>query len=59
MSFKSVWGFDPVEVSRSKELIRRESDLDESEHESAGQSPTNMPLDVDEQIYELHRMFGL
>jgi hypothetical protein len=47
MSFKSVWGFDPDEVSRSQELKRRESNINESELEFADQPPPNMPLDVD------------
>jgi hypothetical protein len=59
MSFKSVWGFDPDEVSRSQERMGRESNIDESEHESADQSPPNVPLDVDAQINELRRMVGL
>jgi hypothetical protein len=59
MSFKSVWGFDPDEVRRSQELKQQESNLDDSEHEFADQSPPNMPLDVDAQINELRRMVGL
>jgi hypothetical protein len=59
MSFKSVWGFDPDEVIRSQELRRRESNIDEPEYEPADQRPPSMPLDVDAQIYELRRMFGL
>ena len=30
MSFKSVWGFDPDEVIRAQNLLRREPDADES-----------------------------
>ena len=57
MSFKSVWGFDPDEVSRSQELS--EPNFDESEYEPADQRLPSMPLDLDAQIYELRRMFGL
>jgi hypothetical protein len=59
MSFKSVWGFDPDEVIRYQKLTRRELSIDESTHEFADQSTPNMPLDVDAQINELRRMFGL
>jgi hypothetical protein len=59
MSFKSIWGFDPDEVSRSQELKRRESNIDGSGCEFADQSPPNMPFDVDAQINELRRMVGL
>jgi hypothetical protein len=57
MSFKSVWGFDPEEVSRSKEFKRRDPNIDSSEHEFEDQSPPNMPFDVHAQINELRRMF--
>jgi hypothetical protein len=59
MSFQSVWGFDPDEVIRSQELKRRESNVDEPEDEPADQPPPGMPLDVEAQIYELRRMFGI
>jgi hypothetical protein len=58
MSFQSVWGFDPDEVIRSQELSRRESNFDGSAYE-CDENPQIIPADVDTQIYELHRMFGL
>jgi hypothetical protein len=59
MSFRSVWGFDPDEVVRSQELSRREPNRDESAHDPIDQPPTGIPVDVDAQIQELRRMFGL
>jgi hypothetical protein len=55
MSFKSVWGFDPDEVSRS----RRNSNVDGSVDDFPDQSPPNMPLDVGAQLNELRRLFEL
>jgi hypothetical protein len=59
MSFESVWGFDPYDVLRAQELGRREPNSEESGDDSADQAPPGMPLDVDAQICELHRMVGL
>jgi hypothetical protein len=59
MSFQSVWGFDPDEVTRSQKLDRREPNADESLHDDEYQSPPGMPPDGYAQIYELLRMFGL
>jgi hypothetical protein len=59
MSFKSVWGFDPDEVIGSQELTRREPTVGESACEPADQRPPSIPVDVDAQISELRRLFGL
>jgi hypothetical protein len=59
MSFQSVWGFDPDEVTKSQELSRRESNVNESASEPADQILPSIPVDVDAQILELRRMFQL
>jgi hypothetical protein len=59
MSFQSVWGFDPDEVIRSQEHSRREPNVAESAYDPADRFGLSIPLDLDAQIYELRRMFGL
>jgi hypothetical protein len=59
MSFQSVWGFDPDEVIRSQELSGRGPNVDESAYDPTDQFLAGIPLDVDAQLYELRRMFGL
>jgi hypothetical protein len=59
MSFQSVWGFDPDEVIRFQELNRRQPNVHESAYDPTDQILADIPLDVDAQIHELSRIFGL
>ena len=58
MSFKSVWGFDPDEVIRAQDLLRREPDVDESMYSADEQRAAHIPPDVHSQILELRQMFA-
>jgi hypothetical protein len=58
MSFQSAWGFDPDELMGSKELNRYDPSVDESTS-APDQCSLPVPLDLDAQLYELRRMFGL
>jgi hypothetical protein len=59
MSFQSVWGFDPDEVIRSQKLNRQEPNVHESAYDPTDQVLAGIPLDVEAQILELSRIFGL
>jgi hypothetical protein len=59
MSFQSVWGFDPDEVTRAQKLGSLEPNVGDCDSGSADQLPPSMPLDIYVQIYELRRIFGL
>jgi hypothetical protein len=59
MGFYPVWGFDPDEVIKARQLSRGESDEDESEYNADDRRAARIPADADEQIYELRRMFRL
>ena len=58
MSFKSVWGFDPDEVIRAQNLLRREPNADESMYSVDEQRAAHIPPDGHSQILELRRMFA-
>jgi hypothetical protein len=58
MSFKSVWGFDPDEVTGAQLGPLGPND-DKSAYDYADHRFPIVPLDVDAQIIELRRMFGL
>ena len=59
MSFESVWGFNPDEVIRSQNLLRREPEADEPVYGADEQRAARIPSDVDSQILELRRLFRL
>jgi hypothetical protein len=59
MAFKSVWGFDPDEVSRAQSLHPARRGADEPTYGTAEEQAARIPSDVWLQIYELRRMFRL
>ena len=60
MSFKAVWGFDPDRVLQAQKLFHREFVLEAGEDQvelGDGVQEVKIPGSVDEQLYELRRMF--
>jgi hypothetical protein len=59
MSFKTVWGFDPDEVTKTQLSVPREPDEFESDYGADEERAARIPPDINAQIYELRRMFRL
>jgi hypothetical protein len=59
MSFEAVWGFDPNKVIQAVGLPPPEIETDKFTYSAEEQRAARIPSDLNEQVYELRRMYQL